>query len=192
MTAFSLRFPSSLRLDEEGFATLAEANRDKRLELTATGELIIMPPTGGETGNRNSELNGQLWYWNSRSLLGKIFDSSTGFRLPNGAIRSPDSAWIPLEKWEKLSRQQRKKFLPICPDFVIELVSESDDIEETRAKMREYIANGTRLGWLLIPRTRAAEIYRPERSPEVIIAPDTLSGKDILLNFTADLRMLWE
>ncbi|MEO1377971.1 MAG: Uma2 family endonuclease, partial [Cyanobacteria bacterium J06635_10] len=137
MTALTLQMPPSLKFTDEEFEQIVEFNKELRLELTESGELRIMSPTGGETGNRNFDLIGQIWFWNRKNNLGKAFDSSTGFKLPNGAIRSPDASWIKMERWDALTPQQRKKFLPLCPDFVVELVSESDDVEDTRKKMRE-------------------------------------------------------
>lgn len=191
MNSLTLNIPSVLKLTDEQFEQLAAANRDLRLELTARGELIIMPPTGGETGDRNFELDGQLWYWNRQTRLGKAFDSSTGFRLPKGGTRSPDVAWISMERWEALTPAQRKKFLPLCPDFAVELVSETDDVEETRTKMQEYVDNGLRLGWLINPRTRQVEIYRPNQAVEVLQSPATLSGEDVLPEFLLDLQLIF-
>jgi Uma2 family endonuclease len=191
MNSLTLQFPPVLKLTDDQFAQLAAANQDLRLELTAKGELIIMPPTGGETGDRNFELDGQLWYWNRKTLLGKAFDSSTGFRLPQGGTRSPDLAWIPIERWNALTPAQRKKFLPLCPDFAIELVSETDDVEETRAKMQEYVNNGLRLGWLINPRTQQVEIYRQNQAVEVLESPTTLSGEDVLPGFVLDLQPIF-
>ena len=192
MSALTLQFPPVLKLTDEQFEQLAAANRELRLELTAKGELIIMPPTGGETGDRNFELDGQLWYWNRQTRLGKAFDSSTGFRLPQGATRSPDVAWIRMERWDALTAAQRKKFLPLCPDFAVELVSETDDVEETRAKMQEYVDNGLRLGWLINPRTRQVEIYRLDQAVEVLQSPATLSGEEVLPGFVLDLQPIFE
>jgi Uma2 family endonuclease len=202
MSALTLQLPPVLKLTDEQFEQLAAANQDLQLELTAKGELIIMPPTGGETGDRNFELDGQLWYWNRQTRFGKAFDSSTGFRLPKGGTRSPDVAWISMERWEALTPAQRKKFLPLCPDFAVELVSETDseavaslrasDVEETRSKMQEYINNGLRLGWLINPRTRQVEIYRPNQAVEVLQSPATLSGEDVLPGFVLDLQPIFE
>ncbi len=191
MNSLTLNIPSVLQLTDEQFEQLAAANRDLRLELTAQGKLIIMPPTGGETGDRNFELDGQLWYWNRQTRLGKAFDSSTGFRLPKGGTRSPDVAWISIERWEALTPTQRKKFLPLCPDFAVELVSETDDVEETRAKMQEYVNNGLRLGWLINPKTRQVEIYRPNQEVEVLQSPARLSGEGILPGFILDLQPIF-
>lgn len=190
-TALTLTLPPILKLTDEQFEQLAFANQDVRLELTATGELIIMPPTGGETGNRNFELYLDLGNWNRQTCLGKAFDSSTGFQLPNGAKRSPDLSWITIERWEALSSEQRQKFLPLCPDFVVELVSETDSVETAQQKMREYLNNGLRLGWLIIPNTQTVEIYRPHQSVEILTAPRTLSGEDILPRLVVDLQLIW-
>jgi Uma2 family endonuclease len=192
MSALTLQLPPVLKLTDEQFEQLAAANQDLQLELTAKGELIIMPPTGGETGDRNFELDGQLWYWNRQTRLGKAFDSSTGFRLPKGGTRSPDVAWVSMERWEALTPVQRKKFLPLCPDFAVELVSETDEVEETRSKMQEYINNGLRLGWLINPKTRQVEIYRPNQAVEVLQSPATLSGEEVLPGFVLDLQPIFE
>ncbi|ELR97434.1 Uma2 family endonuclease [Gloeocapsa sp. PCC 73106] len=183
---------SSLKLTDEQFEKIASANRELRLELTAKRELIIMPPTGGETGNRNFELYLDLGNWNRQTQLGKAFDSSTGFTLPNGAKRSPDVSWITQVKWESLTTEQRKKFLPLCPDFVIELVSESDEPEATREKMKEYLDNGLRLGWLIIPKTQVVEIYRYHQDLEVVKAPSYLSGEKVLPQLVVNLVPIWE
>lgn len=192
MSPLTLQFPSMLKLSEEQFAQLAAVNRDVRLELTANGELIIMPPTGGETGNRNFEFSIELGIWNRQSQLGKAFDSSTGFRLPNGAIRSPDAAWVSLARWEALSNDERKKFLPLCPDFALELMSESDELRDTQAKMQEYLDNGLRLGWLFNPKNRTVEIYRPNQAVEALQSPTTLSGEGVLPGFVLDLQAIWD
>ncbi|HIK13139.1 MAG TPA: Uma2 family endonuclease [Oscillatoriaceae cyanobacterium M33_DOE_052] len=188
----TLNLPHAWKLTDEEFASLASLNQDLRLELTATGELMIMPPTGGETGERNFELIGQFWRWNRQTKLGKAFDSSTGFRLPNGATRSPDVSWIKNDRWLALTPEQRKKFLPLCPDFAVELVSESDDIEDPREKMQEYHQNGLRLGWLIAPKTQTVEIYRPNGEVELLQSPLSLSGEDVLPGFTLDLTPIWE
>lgn len=192
MTTLTLNITPILKLTNEQFEQLAAANQDLSLELTAKGELIIMPPTGGETGERNFEISGQFWYWNRQNYLGKAFDSSTGFRLPNGATRSPDLAWITIEKWEKLTLEQKKKFLPLCPDFAIELVSETDEVTDTQIKMQEYINNGLRLGWLINPKTRTVEIYRPNQTVEVLNSPPTLSGENVLPGFVLNLQLIWQ
>ncbi len=187
----TLNLSPIVKLTDPEFERLALFNRDLRLELTATGELVIMPPTGGETGNRNFELYIDLGIWNRQYCLGKAFDSSTGFKLPNGATRSPDVSWIENSRWESLSQEQRKKFLPLCPDFVIELLSENDEAMETETKMQEYIANGLKLGWSIDPRTKQVKIYRPNREVETLISPTELSGEDILLGFIVNLEQIW-
>ncbi len=191
MTAVTLQIPKSLKFTDDKFVEMVAANKDLRLELSSQGELSIMSPTGGETGDRNLELGGQVWFWNRQNGLGKAFDSSTGFKLPNGATRSPDVSWIKIERWNALTPEQRKRFLPLCPDFVIELVSESDDLADTQAKMREYIANGLRLGWLINPKSKQIEIYRPNQEIEVLESPTSLSGEDVLPGFILDLQPIF-
>jgi Uma2 family endonuclease len=182
---------NSFQLTDEQFFQLCQDNRDLRLERNDKGDLIIMPPTGGTTGNSNAGITAQLWLWNNHYKLGQVFDSSTGFKLPNGADRSPDAAWIPLEKWQALTPQQRERFLPLSPDFVIELMSPSDDLETTRKKMQEYLENGTRLGWLLNRKIRQVEIYRQGREVEILDNPSSLSGEDILPEFVLDFASIW-
>ena len=191
METIAINFPKNLKLSDDQFEDLISANRDSKFELTATGELLIMSPTGGETGNRNFELYIDLGNWNRKKGLGKAFDSSTGFQLPNGAKRSPDLSWITLEKWNALTPTQRRKFLPICPDFVVELVSESDDLKEIEEKMQEYLDNGLGLGWLMIPKTRQVQIYRPQQTLEILESPLSLSGESILVDFVLDLTPIW-
>ncbi len=147
-----------------------------------------MPPTGGETGNRNFDLLGQLWFWNSKNNLGKAFDSSTGFKLPNGATSSADASWIKIERWNALTLQQTKKFIPLCPDFAVELISETDDLEDAQAKMHEYLANGLQLCWLINPKDKQVENYRPHQAPEVLQFPTSLSGEDVLPDFILNLQ----
>ncbi|MEG3850484.1 Uma2 family endonuclease [Microcoleus sp. herbarium19] len=191
--ALALNIPLTLTLTvtREQFVELALANRELQLERTATGELIVNPPTGGETGYRNSDLNGQLWLWNSRARLGKTFDSSTGFHLPNGADRSPDASWVRQERWDALTPKQKESFIPLCPDFAVELRSKSDSMEPLRAKMKEYMDNGARLGWLIDRKNRKVEIYRQNQEVEVLDNPATLSGEDVLLGFVLDLTEVW-
>ncbi|SRR5579883_859085 len=187
----SITIPTTFKVSHEQFQQLASVNRDLRLERTATGELIIMPPTGSDTGKRNIDIEGQLWLWNRKSRLGIVFDSSTGFHLPNGADRSPDASWVKLERWESLTPQEQEGFAPLCPDFVIELRSPSDNIETLRAKMKEYMENQARLGWLIDPKNRTVEIYRQGRDVEVLDNPVTLSGEDVLPGFILDLTEVW-
>ncbi|MBD1809335.1 Uma2 family endonuclease [Microcoleus sp. FACHB-SPT15] len=181
----------TLTVTHEQLVELAIANRDLQLERTTTGELIVMPPTGSETGNRNLDIEGQLWLWNRQTKLGKAFNSSTGFHLPNGADRSPDAAWVRQERWDALTLEQRKGFAPLCPDFVLELRSESDNMEPLRAKMREYMENKARLGWLIDRKNKKVEIYRQSQEVAVLDNPTTLSGEDVLPGFVLDLKEVW-
>ena len=177
----------SIDLTDEQFFLLCQNNSDLRFERTALGEIIIMPPTGGETSNRNSELTYQLQAWSRQNNLGKAFDSNGGFTLPNGAVRAPDASWLKLERWEALTPQQRRKFLPLCPDFVVELRSPTDSVKQLQAKMQEYIDNGARLGWLIDAETRQVEIYRPNQDIEILENPLALSGEDVLPGFVLDM-----
>ncbi|MBD1807604.1 Uma2 family endonuclease [Microcoleus sp. FACHB-SPT15] len=181
-----------LLVTQEQFAAIAAANRDLRLERTAQGELIVNPPTGWETGERNRSLTGQLdrWYEENEDL-GKAFDSSTGFILPNGATRSPDASWVSRERWQALTPEQKGTFANICPDFVVELRSSSDTLKSLQDKMREYIDNGAKLGWLLDPQHRRVEIYRPGKDVEVFENPAELSGEAVLPGFVLNLRRVW-
>jgi Uma2 family endonuclease len=192
MVNVPVRIPNTLQVTDEQFLQLVRANPDLRMERTAQGEVLAMPPTGSEGGNYNAEVTTDLGIWNRKSKLGKVFDSSTGFKLPNGATRAPDSAWVKQERWDALSPQQRKGFAPLCPDFVIELVSETDDIEALQRKMQEYIENGCSLGWLIDPKSRKVEIYRLNNSVEVLNNPESLSGEDILPGFIVDLSNIFE
>lgn len=191
MTALTLNLHPVLDLTDDQFYELCQANRDLRLERTATGEIIIMPPAGGETGNRNIEISFQLQAWSRDNDLGIAFDSSTGFKLPNGAERSPDASWVRRDRWNNLSAEQKRKFPPLCPDFVIELRSETDSTKVLRLKMQEYINNGAKLGWLIDPKTRNVEIYRLERQVEIVQNPATLSGEDILPGFVLNLSSIF-
>lgn len=182
----------TLKISHEQFLDLALANRDLQLERNATGELIIMPPTGSYTGKINFDIAGQLWFWNRQTKLGEAFDSSTGFHLPNGSDRSPDAAWIKQEKWDTLSLEQKETFAPICPDFVLELRSKTDSLEKLQSKMREYIENGASLGWLIDQKNQRVEIYRPGKDVEILEHPTSLSGEDILPGFILDLTELWK
>ena len=191
METLTLNVPPTVGLTDEQFYQLCVANEQWQFELTAEGELIIMPPTGGESGISNAGLTAKLYNWNEQTQLGKVFDSSTEFRLPSGAKRSPDVSWVIRERWEALPREDRKRFPPLCPDFVVELRSETDSLEQLRSKMREYLANGIRLGWLIDPQTPLVEIYRPSQDVETINfsfdEPPTLSGEDVLPEFVLDL-----
>jgi Uma2 family endonuclease len=172
-----------VHLSDEQFYQLCMANRDLNLELNAKGELIIVPPVGGESGSQEADLITDLNNWNRKTMLGKVFSSSTIFRLPNGAQRSPDAAWVKLERWEALTASQRKKFPPLTPDFVIELRSESDRLKPLQDKMQEYLENGLRLGWLINLQDGQIEIYRPALGVKVVQIPALLSGEEVLPGF---------
>jgi Uma2 family endonuclease len=189
----ALNIPPALTLTvtREQFVELAIANRELQLERTATGELIVNPPTGGETGKRNLSIEAQLWVWNQQAKLGEAFNSSTGFHLPNGADRSPDASWVRKERWDALTPEQRKGFIPLSPDFVVELRSETDRMKTLRDKMKEYMENQVRLGWLIDRKNRKVEIYRQNREVEVLENPASLSGEDVLPGFVLDLTEVW-
>jgi len=190
----SLNLPKTIALSvtPEQFTALAIANRDLRLERTAKGKLIVNPPTGWETGERNSRIIGQLYRWYEENQeSGKIFDSSTGFTLPNGAIRSPDASWVSRERWERLNPEEKNTFPKICPDFVVELRSNSDALKPLQEKMKEYLDNGARLGWLINPQQRQVEIYRQSKEKEVLEHPAELSAEEVLPGFVLRLDRLW-
>ncbi|MCY7282909.1 MAG: Uma2 family endonuclease [Cyanobacteria bacterium CAN_BIN43] len=178
---------STLHLKESQFYALCLSNEALRFELTAQGELIVMSPVGGESGNREAGLNAKVWIWNEQTQLGQVFSSSTIFQLPSGAKRSPDVAWVAQARWLNLTPEQRKKFPPIAPDFVIELRSETDDLATLQAKMCEYLNNGVRLGWLLNPQDQQVEIYQTGSEAKILELPAQLSGENVLLGFTLDL-----
>ncbi len=185
---FQLPSKARLRVSPSMFWELCRVNPDLRLERSATGRLIIMAPAGSESGGQNFDLTGQLFVWCRQNGTGKGFDSSTGFTLPNGAVVGPDAAWIALDRWQAIPAADRQKFAPICPDFVAELRSPSDSLKKLRLKMRQYIDQGVRLGWLLDPITAKVEIYRPGRDVEVLDRPATLAGEDVLPGFVLELR----
>ncbi len=187
MTALTLNLEPIAELTHERFQKLCQANPDLQLELTATGELIVMPPTGWESGQRNANLTTDLNLWNRQAKLGIAFDSSTGFKLPNGAIRSPDAAWVKQDRLDAINPDP-SDFLPLAPDFVIELRSASDRLKPLQAKMQEYIENGVRLGWLLNPQDQTVAIYRSDQTVEVLQSPTRLSGEDVLVGFELDLK----
>lgn len=191
MTPLILNNPEIAPITDEQFYQLCIANRELKLERTAKGDLIIMPPTGGGTGNRNFKIAQQLANWTDNDGTGIGFDSSTCFKLPNGAERSPDAAWIPLAKWESLTPEQQEKFPPICPDFIIELRSPNDSLKPLQEKMEEYINNGTRLGWLINRKNRQVEIYRHGKEKEVLDNAATLSGENVLPGFILNLSLIW-
>jgi Uma2 family endonuclease len=186
-----IHVPPSYPLSADHFYDLCRANPDLRIERNANGDLIFMPPTGGETGRSNAELVTDFVIWNRQTELGFVFDSSTGFYLPNGANRSPDVAWIAHDRWQQLTPEQRQKFPPIAPDFVLELMSPTDRLEDAQAKMEEYQENGVLLGWLLNRTGKQVEIYRVGQEKDVLRSPSSLSGEDVLPGFTLDLAKFW-
>lgn len=181
MTAILLNLePIATSLTHEQFYELYMANKDIAMERSPQGKLIIMPLVGGERGRDEARHIARLVVWNDQARLGEVFSSSTVFKLPKGGDRSPDAAWVVQERWETLTQDQQKKFPPLCPDFVIELRSESDTLKLLQAKMQEYLDSGLRLGWLIDPQNQTVEIYRFGQEVEVLDLPTTLSGEDIL------------
>ena len=192
INAIVLHWPPSLRLGEDQFFDFCQANRELRIERTAEGDCEIMTPTGGETGCRNSRLVAQLSVWADRDGSGVVFDSSSGFILPNGATRSPDVSWVKKSRLATLSPQQKKRFLPLCPDFVIELRSLTDSINALQDKMLEYIANGASLGWLIDPETKQVHVYQPDKPVFVLDDPACVSTDDVLKGFKLELSKIWD
>lgn len=190
MTAITLELHSIVALTDEQFYQLCQANPDVRLERTAEGKLVVMPPAGGGSSKRNADLTTDLNIWNRKTRLGVVFDSSGGFSLPNGGDRSPDAAWVKLECWEALTVEEQERFLPLAPDFVIELCSPSDNLKKAQAKMKEYRDNGVRLGWLINPQNQRVEVYRLGQDVEVLEFPTSLSGEDVLPGFILDLSQI--
>ncbi|MBO0350460.1 Uma2 family endonuclease [Phormidium pseudopriestleyi FRX01] len=189
-----LNLPTKLGLyvTPEQFAVLAASNQDLRLERTAGGELIVNPPTGWETGKRNSRISGELYlWWRNTGEPGEIFDSSTGFILPNRATRSPDASWVSQGRWDALNPEQKGTFANICPDLVVELHSASDTLDSLQEKMREYMDNGAVLGWLIDPKNKRVEIYRQGLEVERLENPVELSGEEILPGFVLNLPRVW-
>lgn len=180
-----------LPLTDEAFFELCQQHRDLKFERNAQGDLIIMSPTGGLTSKRNADLVYQLNAWNRQQKLGIIFDSSGGFKLANGANRSPDASFVKIERWNSLTPQQQEQFLPLCPDFVVELRSPSDKLTNIQAKMQEYLENGAKLGCLIDPSRKIVEIYRPNQSVEILESPVKVLGEDVLPDFSLDLTEIW-
>ncbi len=188
---FTLDFHSA-RLSDEQFEELCRNNRDMKFELSAKGELIIVPPTSPESGWKNSKINARTENWSENDDTGIVFDSSTMFTLPNGAKRSPDVSWMTREKWDSLSPSEKRKFSRVVPDFVIELLSPTDTLSEIQEKMEEYIENGVRLGWLIDPLEKQVSVYRANGEVEVFDNPETVSGEDVLVGFELHPRELWQ
>ncbi|GAC1399059.1 MAG: Uma2 family endonuclease [Pyrinomonadaceae bacterium] len=180
------------KIGDEEYVELCRLNPEWRIEMTAEGDIIIMPPTGGTTGNRNFNLVVKFGVWSEKDGTGKGFDSSTVFRLPNGAKRSPDLSWIRNERWNALSEDEKNSFAPICPDFVVELRSITDSLKTLQAKMREYIENGAQLGWLIDPFERKVYVSRPNAAIEILDDPQSVSGEPLLKDFTLNLQEIWD
>jgi Uma2 family endonuclease len=180
-----------VNLSDEQLFDFCQVNRDLRIERNSQGELIIMPPAASDAGDRNAELTMQLRIWAKRDGTGKSFDSSAGFLLSNGAVRSPDASWLRLPRWEGLAAEQKKKFAPLCPDFVIELRSESDRLRSLQDKMQEYLDNGAELGLLIDPLLRRVHVYRRNREIEILDNPVTFACEPLLPGFTLDLQEIW-
>jgi len=178
-------------LTDEQFFQLCQLNRDYHFERNNQGELIIMSPTGSETGHHNAKLTQQLGNWSDADGTGIDFDSSTGFKLPNGSDRSPDAAWIKLERWNQLTPTQKTQFAPICPDFVVEIRSKTDSLKDLQAKLQEYIENGASLGWLIDRQNRCCYIYRPQTEVQCLDNPNTVSGGDVLPGFALNMTKIW-
>lgn len=179
------------RMTADEFWEFCQANPEFRSELTKDGELNLMPPTGFETSNRNAEITTQLRVWAKKQKIGIATESNAGFILPNGATYAPDAAWTSNERLAKFTEKEKEKFLPLCPDFVIELRSSSDNLKELKAKMAEYIENGARLGWLIDPKEKRVHIYSADGEVKILENPKTISGEDILENFALDLTEIW-
>lgn len=186
-----LQMSPAIEMTDEQFFDFCQQNRDYRIERTAQGEVMIMPPTGSETGNRNFDLIVQLGLWTRQNKTGIGFDSSTGFTLPKGAIKSSDAAWIRLEKWHSLTPEQQQKFAPICPDFVVEIRSPIDNLKRLQDKLQEYIENGALLGWLIDRQQQQVYIYRPHQPVACLSQPTTLSEESVLPGFVLDLSTIW-
>ncbi len=187
----TVNLPAIKSMSVEQFYEFCLANRDLRIERTASGEVVIMPPAFSDTGNRNGKIFQQLANWADQNGTGETFDSSAGFILPNGATRSPDASWMKLERWNALTEEQKASFAPICPDFVIELRSYSDTLSGLQDKMQEYIDNGASLGWLIDRKNRKVYIYRPNQEPEVLDNPETVSGDPEQPRFVLRMAKIW-
>ena len=192
-TPLVLRFsPLLKRMTDDEFYEFCRLNADLDIELTSEGDLIIMPPTGGKSGERNATLGARLTTWSLDNKMGRAFDSSTLFTLPNGAKRSPDFAWVGNERWDALTEDEQEKFPPLCPDFVVELRSRTDRLVNLQRKLEEYMANGAQLGWLIDPQERQVYVYRPGADAEQLNAPQTISGDPVLRGLTLDLQEIWD
>ena len=186
-----LQFSPVIEMNDEQFFEFCQANRDLRIERNSEGEIIIMPPTGWETGDKNAEITMQLRIWAKQDGRGRSADSSAGYKMPNGATVSPDASWVSNERLEKISPAKRRQFLPLAPDFVVELRSESDSLSKLKEKMAEYIDNGVSLGWLIDATEKKIYVYRPEREVETLENPSEISGEPLLKSFALNLKEIW-
>jgi Uma2 family endonuclease len=187
----AVRFPAGiLNWSEDEFFRFCQANRDLRIEQSAKGEIVVMSPAGGYASYQSGKVFGQLESWATKDATGVAFDSSAGFRLPNGALRSPDAAWVQHARLAKLSRREKERFIPLCPNFVMEVASPSDDVSSLREKMSEYVDCGLRLGWLILPATTQVEVYNP-RGVEVLNSPSIVSADPVLPGFNLELASIW-
>jgi Uma2 family endonuclease len=184
--------PSKLRMNDEEFFEFCQLNPELRIERTSEGDIIVMSPTGGKTGRRNAKLIVAFGGWAEKDGSGQFFDSSTEFILPNRAGRAPDLSWIKNERWLALTERQQEQFPPLCPDFVVELRSQTDRLTNLQAKMDEYLANGAQLGWLIDPLERKVHIYRPGAAAEVLDDAKQISGEPLLKGFVLDVQTLWD
>jgi Uma2 family endonuclease len=191
MIAVTINFNAIAQITDDQFYQLCRQNPDVKFERNAKGEITVMSPRGGETGNYNSEINADFVIWNRQAQLGVCFDSSTCFKLPNGANRSPDVSWIKQARWDALTTEQKQKFPPIAPDFLLELMSPTDSLKDTQDKMQEYMNNQVKLGWLINRKMRRVEIYRQGQEIEILECPRELSGEDILPGFVLNLQAVW-
>jgi Uma2 family endonuclease len=187
-----LQIPSSMQMTDEQFFDFCQVNQDLRIERNRFGEISVMPPTGSESGNREGNIFGQLWIWSEQDGTGITFSSSAGFTLSTGAERSPDASWIKLSRWNTLKREQQQRFAPVCPDFVVELRSPSDNLQPLKDKMEEYMKEpGVQLGWLIDRKNRKVYIYRPGMREECLDNPTTVSGETVLPGFVLNMSKVW-
>ncbi|MFM7438337.1 MAG: Uma2 family endonuclease [Snowella sp.] len=187
----TIHFPWITSMTVQEFYEFCLANRDLRIERNANGEVVIMPPAFSDTGNRNMKISQQLANWSDQDGSGESFDSSAGFTLPNGATRSPDASWISMQRWNTLNDEQKSSFAPICPDFVIELRSSSDRLNDLQEKMQEYLMNGILLGWLIDRKNHRVYIYRPHQEVEILDNPEIVKGDPELAGFELNMAKIW-
>ncbi len=189
--SMELELPEKIQFTKQDFEELCARNRDLNAELTSEGDLIIMTPTGGNSGWRNSEISTDLANWTRRTQSGIAFDSSTLFELPNGALRGPDASWVSRERWEALTDAERDGFPPLCPEFVLKLRSKTDRLTKVHDKMEEYMENGALLGYLIDPVAGEAHVYRPGNEPEILTKPESLAGGPEFPGLVINLQRIW-